>query len=137
MAVGSNDVRLVRASFPLTGPTVRLLPERRGYLVEDAAGSVFTFADSEVKSWTVVDAKTPVWAIVLSVVLFPMGLLFLFAKEYHPRQAYVMTLHATDGAWVQVSLQSPPGEVRPRTVSASRTYMGASDGRPAGRGDVR
>jgi hypothetical protein len=66
-----------------------------------------------------------------------MGLLFLFAKEYHPRQAYVMTLHAADGAWVQVSLQSPPGDVRPRTIPAARTYIGASGDKSAGRGDVR
>jgi hypothetical protein len=118
-AAERGSVRVVRASFPITGPNVRVTPRDGSYLVRDTAGINYSFIESTVATSTVVEAKTPVWAIVLAVVIFPMGLLFLFAKEYKPCQAPVMTLRAANGAWLQVRLAEPRTEVTATTYTGS------------------
>jgi hypothetical protein len=47
---------------------------------------------------SVLERHTPGWAIALGVILFPIGLLFLFAKADRPRIVYTTDLTASTGA---------------------------------------
>lgn len=53
-------------------------------------------------------AKIPGWAIVLAIVLFPFGLLFLLARRHYNQSVTISFAQAERGTWVTASGIVPP-----------------------------
>lgn len=92
------------------------------YWIVTPFGTVRTSgAEVVVQPQQTVSNRIPVWAIVLAIVFFPLGLLFLLVKEAVLTPAFAVTVRA--GAFAHTTLVSAPNPAAYADTTSRIDYL--------------